>query len=87
MRTSPSALRATYRRFQRQIVRHDENRHRLCERWWEVSRSLASDEPLEIGIKREVQRQAGTRESYLTKLRPDLVQMRLQWNPQVDLYR
>jgi hypothetical protein len=47
-----------------------------------VNRSLASDESLEIGIEGgEAQMEAGTQESYLTKLRLDLVRMRLQWNP------
>jgi hypothetical protein len=42
-----------------------------------ANRSLASDESLEIGIEGEAQMEAGTRESYLTKLRLDLVRMRL----------
>jgi hypothetical protein len=41
---------------------------------WEVSRWVARDEPFGIGNEGgEVQREAGIRESYLTKLRPDLV--------------
>lgn len=43
-----------------------------------VNRSLARDESLEIGIEGgEAQMEAGTQESYLTKLRLDLVRMRL----------
>ena len=40
---------------------------------WEASRWVARDEPLEIGNEGgEVQMEAGIRESYLTKLWPDL---------------
>ena len=50
------------------------SRGRLRERWGEVSRWVARDEPLEIGNEGgEVQMEAGIRESYLTKLWPDLV--------------
>jgi hypothetical protein len=40
---------------------------------WEVSRWVARDEPLEIDNEGgEVRMEAGIRESYLTKLQPDL---------------